>query len=152
MLIATLPTLTSQESLDLSQRIISHPAVGAVRYNTGGDSPYTPRRITKMLAALAKDAGKNLYLDLEGRQVRIAKWNLQSRGAVTLNRDFELELPGIVNFRGSGWFKIVAVEPSKRKFTSSRAGPKGSVSSASRKASTSWRRNSKSKAISEVWT
>lgn len=115
MLIATLPVLAGSDSIALAEKIISHPLVGDVRYNTGGSSPYSPRKITEILASMAKAYRKELYIDLEGRQVRVAKWSLQSRGSVVLNHDFELELPGIINFRGCGWFKIIGAKPEQRK-------------------------------------
>ena len=115
MLIATLPTLTSEDALRLSEKILSHPLIDSVRYNTGGDSPYRPAEILGMLNPLAHKHRKRLYIDLEGRQMRIARWTPFSRGAVILNRDFEIELPGKIYFRGLGWFQIVNAIPGERK-------------------------------------
>ena len=115
MLIATLPTLTSNASTALANRIIAHRLVGAVRYNTGGDSPYNPQIILQNLKYVTDVHKKTLYVDLEGRQIRVAKWSPYSNGTVTLNRDFDIELPGIIHFRGAGWFDIKNVKPAERK-------------------------------------
>ncbi len=115
MLIATLPTLTSGRALELSERILAHPLIGAVRYNTGGASPYKPAEILAKLNPLALKYGKKLYVDLEGRQVRIAKWTPFESGAVTLNTKFEIKLPGKIYFRGLGWFEILNANPREKK-------------------------------------
>ncbi len=115
MLIATLPTLVSDRSIELSEKILSHPLIGAVRYNTGGDSPHSPKEILEKLKPIADRNKKTLYVDLEGRQLRIANWTPHNSGSVKLNRDFEIELPGKIFFRGAGWFEIVDVDTEKRK-------------------------------------
>lgn len=115
MLIATLPTLMNDSSLRLAQEIISHPLVEAVRYNTGGDSPYTPRQILEMIKSITDFYKKTFYVDLEGRQVRVAHWTPQSRGVVILNHDFQLELPAKIHFRRMGWFEVTGVKTAERK-------------------------------------
>lgn len=115
MLIATLPTLISDEDLRLSENILGHPLIDAVRYNTGGASPYKPGEIIAKLNPLAQRYGKKLYIDLEGRQVRIARWTPLSAGSVVLNKDFKMELPGKVHFRGLGWFKIINADQKARR-------------------------------------
>jgi pyruvate kinase len=114
MLILTLPTLVSAVSEQLAAKIISHPLVGAVRYNSGGDTPYPLNRILTTIKQLAENYQKFFYLDLKGRQLRVARWTPQSRGAVVLNRDFELQLPGWIYFRGAGWFEILNIAPERR--------------------------------------
>lgn len=114
MLIATLPTLVSDKDLVLTERILSHPLIDGVRYNTGGASPYSPEEILSKLAPLAKENQKKLYIDLEGRQVRIAEWSPFASGTVALNHNFEIELPGKIHFRGLGWFEIINADPEKR--------------------------------------
>lgn len=115
MLIATLPTLVSDKDLELSEKILSHPLIDAVRYNTGGASPYSPQEVLQRLAPLAQKHETKLYIDLEGRQVRIANWSPFSAGFVTLNRDFDIELPGKIHFRRLGWFKITNADQEKRR-------------------------------------
>ncbi|MBI2449963.1 MAG: hypothetical protein HYV47_00330 [Candidatus Nealsonbacteria bacterium] len=115
MLIATLPTLTGTETQNLSEEILRHSLVDGARYNTGGASPYTPKQILETLKPIADRYKKILYVDLEGRQARVAAWTPFSRGAVTLNRDFNIELPGKIHFRRGGWCDIVNALPEERK-------------------------------------
>ena len=115
MLIATLPTLTGVEAQNLSEEILKHPLIEAVRYNTGGASPYTPKQILETLKPIADRHGKILYVDLEGRQIRVARWTPFSMGVATLNRDFTIELPGMIHLRRAGWCDIVNALPEERK-------------------------------------
>ena len=107
MLIATLPTAVSDESFRIAESIIKHRDIQAVRYNTGGDSPYAAKEILGKLKVIADHHRKILYVDLEGRQTRVAVWTPQSRGSVILNRQFEIQLPGMIYFRKAGWCEIV---------------------------------------------
>lgn len=115
MVIATLPTFTSGDSVRQGIRIFNHPLIHAVRYNTGGDSPLSPAEILNTLSIEAKRFNKKVYIDLEGRQVRVAHWTPFQRGSVVLNKDFEIELPGRIHFRGLGWFDITNAQPQERK-------------------------------------
>lgn len=115
MLIGTLPTLVSDSSLILAERMISHPLVLGVRYNTGGDSPFEPMEILTRMKELTDKYDKTLYVDLEGRQLRLARWTLFKRKALTLNRDFSVVPPAKVHVRGAGWFDLVAADPTQRK-------------------------------------
>lgn len=117
MLLATLPTLVSDKDVSLSEKILSHPIVDAVRYNTGGASPYIPKEIIEKLVRLRK-YGKKIYIDLEGRQIRIARWTPFSAGSVVLNRSLDIELPGKIYFRGLGWFNILSAGKRKIFFDS----------------------------------
>lgn len=115
MLIGTLPTLVSNSSLVLAEKMVSHPLIEAVRYNTGGDSPLEPMEILTRIRELTDRYGKILYVDLEGRQARIARWTLFERKALTLNRDFSVVPPARVYVRGAGWFDLVAANSIRRK-------------------------------------
>lgn len=115
MLIATLPTIVTPEDFHLSAWIIGHPLIGAVRYNTGGASPLQPKEILKRLQTIAESFGKKLYVDLEGRQIRVAHWVSHTRKTVTLNRKIQLTFPAKAHFRGMGWFDILAADEEKRR-------------------------------------
>ncbi len=115
MLIATLPTLTGTQAEKLAEEVIKHPGIDGVRYNTGGDSPYAPKHILEIIKPLIDRYQKAFYVDLEGRQMRVAHWTPQSRGVVTLNRDFDIELPGKIHFRRAGWFEIISALPEEKK-------------------------------------
>lgn len=115
MLILTLPTVVSCENLRFIEQIVSNPLVDGVRYNSGGDSPFTSRWIMQQIRQITDRHSKLLYVDLEGRQMRIARWSPFSKGSVILNRDFSIKLPGLIHFRRAGWFKIVNSAPEERK-------------------------------------
>jgi hypothetical protein len=115
MLIATLPTVLSDESFRQSNNIFSQPEIEAARYNTGGQTPYTAKEILERLQKIAGHYGKTLYVDLEGRQTRVDLWTPFSQSCVTLNREFEIELPGMIYFRKAGWYEIVNADPLHRK-------------------------------------
>lgn len=115
MLIVTLPTIVSLRDLELVLEIASRPEVSGARYNSGGMSPYSPKWILEEIKKITDRFGKILYLDLEGRQARVAHWSPLSRGVATLNRDFKITLPGLINFRRVGWFEIVNALPAQRK-------------------------------------
>lgn len=115
MLIATLPTYVCEKDLDVAEKVLATPQIQAARYNSGGASPLPPLHILKKLKHLADSHSKKLYIDLEGRQVRVAHWTPMSRGVVQLNRKFELELPGSVFFRGAGWCEITNFDAEQSK-------------------------------------
>ncbi len=115
MLIGTLPTLVSISSLALAEKMVSHPLISGVRYNTGGDSPLEPLDILTRVKKLTDKYRKILYVDLEGRQLRIARWTPFDAGVVILNRDFEITPPARVFVRNAGWFDLVAADPTKRR-------------------------------------
>lgn len=116
MLIATLPTITEMQSLGVATNIIAHPLINAVRYNSGGDSPLSPYEILAKLKFIADQYGKQLYIDLEGRQTRIAHWTPSERGSIEVNRNFSITLPAKVYVRNVGWFDVVNAVPENKKF------------------------------------
>lgn len=97
MLIATLPPVHQEEVLKF---IISNPYFGAVRYNTGVDSPYSPKETLQKILTLTERCKKPLYVDLKGRQLRITEWATFPYGPIVLNHKIRVELPAKVYFRG----------------------------------------------------
>ncbi|MGC4115613.1 MAG: hypothetical protein QM765_13620 [Myxococcales bacterium] len=90
--IATLPPY-----VDHRQEIIDHPQVGALRFNT--ISPLGCSR-AQMLERLQKECGdKRLWLDLKGRQLRIARFAYLPYAFVELNHRIQVELPVDVHFK-----------------------------------------------------
>lgn len=115
MLIGTLPTLVNETALAQAEKMISHPLIASVRYNTGGDSPLEPLTILTKMKELTDRYNKVLYVDLEGRQLRIARWTPFDSGVVILNRDFNVNPPAKIFVRNAGWFDLVAANPAERK-------------------------------------
>jgi len=96
-LIVTLPPVYQDELL---RKIVSHPLVDAVRYNTGIDSLYSPAKTIGVIKNQTDRFGKTLYVDFKGQQLRVAEWANPPLGAIVLNNPIEVELPAKVFFRG----------------------------------------------------
>jgi hypothetical protein len=105
MLIATLPPVDQE---DLAEKIVSHPLIGAVRYNTGYETDYPPPEILSRVFRLTERYGKKLWIDLEGRQLRVENWSWPRYGGrIELNRELEINLPAEINFRGDPtWYAV----------------------------------------------
>lgn len=115
MLIGTLPTLVGDSSFASIKTMIAHPLIGAVRYNTGGDSPHAPADILAEIKRQTDFYGKKFYVDLEGRQTRVARWVPSDQKTLVINRDFDITPPAKVYVRNAGWFDLVAANPAERK-------------------------------------
>lgn len=91
-IIATLPPY-----VDHRQEIIRHPLVSALRFNSISPLAYSRE---KMLRRLKKECGrKPLWIDLKGRQLRIAKFAYLPDAYVELNHEIEVELPCEIRFK-----------------------------------------------------
>jgi len=106
LLIATLPPVHHEELLE---GIIAHPAVAAVRYNTGIDSPYSPKETLARALKHAWRHKKPLYVDLKGRQLRITEWATLPFGPILLNHRIKVSLPARILFRGDDACEIKKV-------------------------------------------
>jgi hypothetical protein len=90
--IATLPPY-----VDRRRAIIEHPLVDELRFNT--ISPLAESR-RDMLARLVREvAGKRLWIDLKGRQLRITRFAYLPYAYVSLSRRIRVQLPVDVYFR-----------------------------------------------------
>lgn len=91
-LIATLPPYVGHRAL-----VIGHPAIDALRFNTV--SPLAESR-RDILARLKDECGgKRLWIDLKGRQLRIAKFAYLPHAFVELNHRISVDLPAEIRFR-----------------------------------------------------
>lgn len=106
MLIGTLPPVHME---NLMEEMIAHPLIGGVRYNIGGYSAYSPKETLEKILALTEVHGKKFWLDIKGRQLRIARWTMGDVGRITLNHRVEVDLPARVYFRGDDWSEISVV-------------------------------------------
>lgn len=97
MLIVSLPPVHQE---DLLKEIITHPCVGAVRYNTGMSSAYPPVEVIQRIQKLAEPLGKTIWIDLKGRQLRVIEWANLPYGPIVLNHRVKVKLPAKVCFRG----------------------------------------------------
>jgi hypothetical protein len=107
MIIASLP---SPDHLDLMRRMISHPLVGGVRFNTGMRNSWSPRDTLECIYGMIRMERKELWIDIKGRQLRINQWADPTYGDIVLNREITVDLPAKIFFRGAGWTNIVRVK------------------------------------------
>ncbi len=107
MLFLTLPAVHQEE---LILRMCRHGAVGALRYNTGAAAPYPPLEILKRLQERLEGRGKQLWIDLKGRQLRICHWSYPKYGGqIRLSHRIKLRCPAPVYFRGGGSSEVKLV-------------------------------------------
>lgn len=97
MLIVSLPPVHQE---DLLKEIITHPYVGAVRYNTGMSSAYEPREVIRRIQVYARPLNKPVWVDLKGKQLRVIEWANLPEGPIVLNHRIKVRMPAKVYFRG----------------------------------------------------
>ena len=101
MLIATLPSVDDFDALNFMLR---QPEIDGARYNTGMRGFGTPDRVIAIIKAVADTYKKKIWIDLKGRQLRIAKWADPEYGTIELNREIEIDIdprhPPTILFRG----------------------------------------------------
>ncbi|OGF25949.1 hypothetical protein A2303_01310 [Candidatus Falkowbacteria bacterium RIFOXYB2_FULL_47_14] len=108
MLFATLPPIQEDEALE---KIISCPDIDAVRYNTGYRTLKSAQEVISGLKSLCGHYNKELWIDLEGRQLRVTNQSYPRYGGqVVLNRAVNIELPAYAHFRGFGWYEIAEAD------------------------------------------
>lgn len=106
-LIATLPPSHLEDTVF---QIIRHSQVRGVRYNTGAKIRQSPKEVLENLARLTQSFGKDLWVDLKARQLRIARWAAPEYGKIILNHGFRVDLPAKIFFRGSEWSEIADIK------------------------------------------
>ena len=103
-LIATLPSLANEEKV---RKVLSCKSIAEARYNTGAASLIAPAETIALLKELAAQYSKKIWLDIKGRQLRIARWADPQYEAIELNHSIDIEYPARVYFR-NGEFSNVA--------------------------------------------
>jgi pyruvate kinase len=91
---ATLPAVHRDKQL---RTVAEHPLVDALRFNTGMKSHLTPIETLDSYLTAAK--GKEFWVDLKGRQLRITQWAVPGFGDIILNHEIEVNLPTEIYFR-----------------------------------------------------
>lgn len=91
-IIATMPPHVAHR-----HEIASHPLVTELRYNTVSPLGESIPNLIKRLRA--ESAGKRLWLDLKGRQLRIAKFAYLPYAYVELNHAIRVDLPTSILFK-----------------------------------------------------
>lgn len=98
--IGTLPAPYNRQIFALT----ANSFLNGFRYNIGAKTPDSPKdTLRKILALTGK---KDFWVDLDGRQLRVAKWSFPAYGDIQLNRKVDVKLPAIIYFRGSNYSYI----------------------------------------------
>ena len=106
MFISSLPPVHQSKLLE---RMIEHPCVDAIRYNTGMSSAYSPYETVKRIKAIAEPLNKPVYIDLKGKQLRVIEWANLPEGPIVLNHRVVVGLPAKVYFRGDDCCELCEV-------------------------------------------
>ncbi len=97
MLIATLPSIENEQKIE---QIFSHPQVGTVRFNVGGNkSNKSVIEIMWVLKELSMKYSKDLLLDIKGRQLRIEVESKNNYGGIILNHRLSVPFGSSVGLR-----------------------------------------------------
>lgn len=114
-LIATLPALND---MDKVERVFECPSISEVRFNTGAQTPTTPFENVELLSNLSKRYGKKVWIDIKGRQLRVAKWADPLYSCIELNHKIDISYPAVIHFRNGDTVNITHVKDGNKLFVS----------------------------------
>lgn len=110
ILIATLPSLSNLRNVE---KVIMNPNIAEVRFNTGVNTIYTPEETLEILKSLCFKYTKKLWIDIKGRQLRVAKWADPLYECIQLNHPIEIKYPAKISFRNGDTVNITHVKGDK---------------------------------------
>lgn len=113
ILIATIPSLSSKSKVE---SVFRCPYVSEVRFNTGGINPYTPFQTISLLKELATLYHKKLWIDIKGRQLRVASWANPLFSCIQLNHKVNVEKGAKICFRNGDTLNITHIQNGNRIF------------------------------------
>jgi len=113
VLIATIPNLAN---MDKVERVFSCNQVAELRFNTGVQSPFSPEETLGRLFKLSVKYNKTVWIDIKGRQLRVAKWADPLYSCIELNHTVQLEYPAKIIFRGGDVSNITHVKDGNKIF------------------------------------
>ncbi|MDR0979400.1 MAG: hypothetical protein LBL91_05730 [Lachnospiraceae bacterium] len=103
-LIATLPNLANAEMV---RNVLSCPDISEARINTGVSTLMSVDEVVATLKKLSTEYSKRIWVDLKGRQLRIARWADPRYEAIELNHQVEVVYPAKIYFRNGGCRNIL---------------------------------------------
>lgn len=113
VLMATVPSINSAEKL---HKIFTDPHIAEVRFNTGSYTPYSTEDTLKKLMGYAYMFQKVLWIDLKGRQLRVAKWADPVYSCIELNHRVRVSYPATVSFRNGDKVNITHIVDGNKLF------------------------------------
>lgn len=113
MLMATLPSLSNMKKVE---SVFQSPYISEVRFNTGVQTQYTMKETLEMLRQLSIKHGKKLWIDIKGRQLRVAKWADPLYSCIELNHNVEVLYPAQIYFRNGDRVNITHIKDGNKIF------------------------------------
>ncbi len=112
-LIATIPSINNREKV---REAFRQPAIAELRFNTGVQTPTSVEETLDFLKSMARQYQKKLWIDIKGRQLRVAKWADPLYSCVELNHKIELLYPAEIYFRNGDKANITHVKNGNKIF------------------------------------
>lgn len=112
-LIATIPSLNNTEKI---RAIFKHPAIAELRFNTGVQTPTSVDETLELLKSMSNQYQKKVWIDIKGRQLRVAKWADPLYSCVELNHKIQLLYPAEIYFRNGDKVNITHVKDGNKIF------------------------------------
>lgn len=111
-LIATLPDLDNENAV---VEVFKNPHISEARYNVGAISHMGVMQTLEFLKNLSNKYGKKIWIDIKGRQTRVAKWNgiKPKYGFIELNHCLKVSYPAVICLRGDKCYRIIDIEDNK---------------------------------------
>lgn len=109
-LIATLPNIHDKKKIG---EIMSNSNISSARFNTGVDTLMSPYETVQTLNEISKLYGKDIWLDIKGRQLRIIKWADPAYEAIELNHNISIIYPAKIYFRNGSSCNIIRTRGNK---------------------------------------
>lgn len=98
------------------KNVFGDPRISEVRFNTGVQTPYTIDDTLDMLEALSVKYDKKLWIDIKGRQLRVAKWADPLYSCIEINHKVRVSLPASVSFRNGDRVNITHIRDGNKLF------------------------------------
>lgn len=113
ILIATLPSLNNMEKV---QKVFRNSHISEVRFNTGGQTPYSIEETLDILRNLSIKYNKKLWIDIKGRQLRVTKWADPLYSCIEISHRVQVSYPALVYFRNGDRVNITHIKDGNKLF------------------------------------
>lgn len=113
ILIATLPSLNNMEKV---QKVFENPYISEVRFNTGVQTVYSVEEVLDILRNLSVKYDKKLWIDIKGRQLRVAKWADPLYSCIELSHRVQVLYPAQIYFRNGDKVNITHIKDGNKVF------------------------------------
>lgn len=112
-LIATLPVLNNIEKV---LNVFKNSNISEVRFNTGANTQMTIPETVRFLKEMSQKYSKKVWIDIKGRQLRIAKWADPLYSCIELNHNVDVLYPAKICFRNGDCLNITHIKDGNKVF------------------------------------